>query len=81
MTRELREAADLLSEACDVDDEYWSALAIGQNSEEAEASGYLIGFRDALNVLAVNGDLDGYLDAVKDRMAEQREEITELEAE
>ena len=77
----LKQAADLLSEAVDVDSEYWDALAVAQSTEEAEASGYLIGFRDALNVLAITGDLEGYLSVVRDQIAEQREEIAELEAE
>jgi len=33
---------------CEVDDEMWSDLAVGQDTEEAEQSGLLAGRRDTL---------------------------------
>lgn len=56
--REYRAIADAIEQAerqRDADDNYWADLMTGQDSEEAEASGYLVGYaaglRDAARLL------------------------------
>lgn len=45
------DAFTTLDNACDTDSVYWETLAVGQDSSEAEASGYLMGYRDALSAM------------------------------
>lgn len=72
-----------LVRACDLDDEYWTLLACGQDTEEAESSGYLVGYRDALAAVieapSSPGTITGYAESVKassDAIAKEIEEMT-----
>ncbi len=82
-TKVIASALDVLLDAVNTDDDYWGELGVGQDSGEAENSGYLAGYRDALSAvhtLIAYGDvttLNGYLDSIKETMEEQREEIGE----
>lgn len=44
----LRRGVDAAEQVRDADQEYWEREACGQDSEQAEHSGYLDGFRDGL---------------------------------
>lgn len=76
-------AAQLLSNAADTDEVYWSTLAVGQDSDEAEASGYLAGYCAAIGAvqqLLVHNDaatLTGYLEQARETMREQQERVDE----
>lgn len=80
-TEELvRNAASALRDACDTDEVYWEALAVGQDSEDAESSGYLMGYRDALEavILAFRGDMDTlakYTDDVRDTTGDRQHDV------
>lgn len=82
IAQQIRQAAEALHQAYDTDEEYWSELMCGQDTEEAEASGYLGGYRDALEavgqLLAGNSDtLAGFVASTKETAAEQLAELAE----
>jgi hypothetical protein len=76
-------AISVLEEAIATDDNYWEQYGQGQNAEEAEASGYLVGYRDALSAvhtLVAHSDastLAGYLGSITDLMIEKRQDRLE----
>lgn len=79
--RKLGQGIAILEAAIEADNDYWEAVAIGQNTEQAESSGYLVGFRDALSAVHTAfaysdiSTLENYLASVQDLAAEQLEEI------
>lgn len=79
----LSDAVDVLINACETDEEYWSKLMTGQDSLDAEESGHLMGYRDALiavGQLLVHNDasgLTGYVENAREVMKVQEERIRE----
>lgn len=64
-------AIEVVEDAVEADESYWSEIATGQDTEEAEHSGYLVGYRDALSAvhaLVAHNDettLRVYLDSIE----------------
>lgn len=79
----IEDAAMIAAQAVDADDERWARLAVGQDTEEAESSGYIVGYRDAIaNVREAlkTGDpelLTTYTDGLRDDMEAWRKEAEE----
>ena len=79
--RELIEEAHTdLIDASHTDDRYWETLACGQDTEEAEASGYLNGYRDALAAI-VELMFHGHPETLTSFAAEAQENAKQQRAE
>ena len=81
------DSVTVLIDACDTDDVYWSTFQIGQDSEEAEASGYLAGYRDALTAIQrLVGHFDpsfltAYVEVVNETMRDTQQRVDEFDPE
>jgi hypothetical protein len=79
------EAVTVLMNAADTDDVLWSTRMTGQDSEEAEGSGYIAGYRDALAAvqrLLTHGDADTlteYVEHMREEMREWQAEVEEID--
>lgn len=74
------DAVTLMIEACDTDDVLWETRATGQDTEEAEASGMLVGYKEALEAvqrLLNHGDAG----PLRERLALVREEMLDAQQE
>lgn len=76
----LTQAIDATDAAIEADDDYWTRLACGQDTEEAEASGSLAGHLDALRAARKALDYDfsellGIIAGMRE-LAEERAEVT-----
>lgn len=81
MSLEIQEAAHVLAEAVDLDTDYWAWQNVAQDSQEAEDSGYLMGYRDALAAcdlfirLGLEEPLKSYVETVKETNQERQREM------
>lgn len=74
------DAVTLMIEACDTDDVLWETRATGQDTEEAESSGMLVGYKEALEAvqrLLNHGDAG----PLKERLKLAREEMQDAQQE
>lgn len=78
---DIQHAAAVLVEAVDVDTDWWAWQCVAQDSQEAEDSGYLMGYRDALAAcdlamrLGKTDILSQYVESVSETTKERVEEM------